>query len=437
MKLLQRILFIIFLAVTAVLLPQATQAQTNRLGDMDLDVYCRSLGQGGVFLDGNTWRCQSGVGVHLLAACVWQYGPFSIPVQEVSGDPYSWACYSRNIALTPTPFITLPPQITQAPTPTPTPTPRITQTPTPTLRPTPTATPTPTPTPAPTVLTPTPTPAQQFMTRRNIYSLSPDEVQRLVNAINTMRNTGEYQDFVDRHFQTMMTETPPNDPTTDRNVAHRGPAFLPWHRAYIYEFEERLRAIDPSITLPYWPFEQETPGTLPRVFSAGYFGGDGNRTQNDRVTDGPFASWNIVRRIARDTESGQTRLPSNTDVTSLFGNTVYSAPAYNEQSVGFVTQMEGWTGNNAPWGMHNWVHGYIGGDMITMASANDPIFFLLHANMDRLWWQWQQQRGITTFQPVAGGPAGHNLNDPLRFLLRTPTNADVLDIQNDMGYTYN
>ncbi len=441
MKLLQKLLLIAVITLLVVLTPRLATAQTNRLGGMNLDGYCQSLGQGNVMLmNNNYWMCTAGAPVNYLAACLWQYpGQYSYPTQDIPGNPYTWSCYGVTSQITPTPTLPITFQPTQPVIQTPTPTLVFTPTPTPSPTPTvtPTATPSPTATPTPTVASPSPTPTQQLMVRKSIYSLSPDEVNRLVNAINTMRADGEYQDFVNRHIQSMMTETPPNDPTTDRNVAHRGPAFLPWHRAFIYEFEERLRAIDPSVTLPYWPFEQETPGTLPRVFSAAYFGSDGNPAQNDRVTDGPFASWGIIRRIARDPETGQTRLPGTTDVTSLMQNTLYDSPNYDERSAGFVTQAEGWIGNNSPWGFHNWVHGYIGGDMGTMDSANDPIFFLVHANVDRLWWQWEQQNGITNFQPVTGGPTGHNLNDQLRFLLRVPTNADVLDIQQDMGYTYN
>ena len=41
-------------------------------------------------------------------------------------------------------------------------------------------------------------------------------------------------------------------------------------------------------------------------------------------------------------------------------------------------------------GPHAAVHGSISGDMISMCSPNDPIFFLHHAQVDRLWWLWQQ-----------------------------------------------
>ena len=58
-------------------------------------------------------------------------------------------------------------------------------------------------------------------------------------------------------------------------------------------------------------------------------------------------------------------------------------------------------------------------------AARDPLFYLLHANVDRLWarWQWLKRRfdvsSPSTFQPqgVAGDPGstavGHNLDDTL------------------------
>jgi tyrosinase len=39
---------------------------------------------------------------------------------------------------------------------------------------------------------------------------------------------------------------------------------------------------------------------------------------------------------------------------------------------------------------HGQVHVNIGGDMqSTLTSPNDPVFYLHHANVDRLWWKWQ------------------------------------------------
>lgn len=79
--------------------------------------------------------------------------------------------------------------------------------------------------------------------------------------------------------------------------------------------------------------------------------------------------------------------------------------------------------------MHNYAHGVVGGALFdpatglptplgTMAnilsSPNDPVFWLLHSNVDRLWKQWQENgHAGSDFYPVAGEPFGHNLNEPM------------------------
>jgi len=46
------------------------------------------------------------------------------------------------------------------------------------------------------------------------------------------------------------------------------------------------------------------------------------------------------------------------------------------------------------------------------ASPNDPVFWLIHANIDRLWTQWEDRFGFK-YEPLHGAPFGHNLRDPL------------------------
>ena len=101
--------------------------------------------------------------------------------------------------------------------------------------------------------------------------------------------------------------------------------------------------------------------------------------------------------------------------------------------------------------LHNYVHVWVGGSMRMMSSPQDPIFFLHHGNIDRLWALWQDD-GHREY-PVSGRPYGHNLDDLMwpwdgdesitvgwvqnfipRFnqLFRP---RDVLDYR-DMGYSY-
>ena len=69
------------------------------------------------------------------------------------------------------------------------------------------------------------------------------------------------------------------------------------------------------------------------------------------------------------------------------------------------------------------------GTLGTTASPNDPVFWLLHANIDRLWSQWEARHG-DAYLPRSGAPQGHNLNDllnPFARLGRPVRPADLLD----------
>src|SRR5262245_10964986 len=62
-----------------------------------------------------------------------------------------------------------------------------------------------------------------------------------------------YDIFVIWHYRAMMTLTPPGN-GTQRNAAHSGPAFLPWHRYLLIVLEQQLQRVlgDINFGLPYW-----------------------------------------------------------------------------------------------------------------------------------------------------------------------------------------
>jgi hypothetical protein len=35
-------------------------------------------------------------------------------------------------------------------------------------------------------------------------------------------------------------------------LGYSTPEFLPWHRLFVWQFENALRLIDPNVTIPYW-----------------------------------------------------------------------------------------------------------------------------------------------------------------------------------------
>ena len=92
--------------------------------------------------------------------------------------------------------------------------------------------------------------------RKNANTLTPGERDRFVSAFAKLNNqgAGRFVDFRDMHTSVSSPQ------------AHGAPGFLPWHRAYLLDLERELQAIDPSVSLPYWRFDQPAPNIFTRDF---------------------------------------------------------------------------------------------------------------------------------------------------------------------------
>lgn len=83
----------------------------------------------------------------------------------------------------------------------------------------------------------------------------------------------------------------------------------------------------------------------------------------------------------------------------------------------------------------NRVHVFVGEDMLLSTSPNDPVFYLNHRNVDRIWERWMQpspQGHEHVYVPPQSAPAslsGHRINNELLFpLAPSATPADMLDV---------
>ncbi|WP_429650434.1 tyrosinase family protein, partial [Skermanella aerolata] len=273
--------------------------------------------------------------------------------------------------------------------------------------------------------------------RKNQASLTLSERAAFVAAVRALKANGAYDTFVAQHRAAFLAGR--NDP------AHNGPGFLPWHREYLLRFERALQSIDPSVSLPYWDW---TVDNLPAssLWDSSFMGGNGSGS-DERVTTGPFAhatgQWTLTVLDPGETDpflkrslGGMGRLPTQTEVDSALVVPYDQAPWHFQSGVGGGSFRAGLEG-----GIHNPGHMWVGGSMMAMSSPNDPVFWLHHCNIDRLWVDWQLKYESEPYLPASGTPnvvSGHALDDPMppwHLEPASPTPRSVLD-HHALGYAY-
>ncbi len=167
------------------------------------------------------------------------------------------------------------------------------------------------------------------------------------------------------------------DPATDPGQQR----FLPWHRVYLHQFELLLQSVHPDLTVPYWdwtnPAEQAVPGWLATVRPTVNI----PRPGPGRVTVTRFPGTRGFTLAAAIDGTANPAVAALADVENA-GN--FTAFASGLESI------------------HDLVHVWVGGRRGTMSFLDrapaDPLFWMHHANIDRLWWRWHtnpQNRGQT------------------------------------------
>lgn len=263
---------------------------------------------------------------------------------------------------------------------------------------------------------------------------------------------------------------------------HGWERFLPWHRVYLYEFEQALQDHCPDVTMPWWDFpaeryHPEDPGSgaiLPEAFKAflteasvRWLRSQGLPAAIETLTGKHYASpqsfYAAVTEATKDPKyvAGDYRkrlIDALLEANSLWyplrypgefgkGKTINTRVHYHyptredlDEILALRTFRDfgggslyvdsfGFLDQNPHNTMHIWTGGYNStspakaqasddpadrnkmvsvarrkfhqredlyseppnGDMFSNLTASyDPIFWPVHANIDRLWWKWQQ-----------------------------------------------
>jgi len=282
--------------------------------------------------------------------------------------------------------------------------------------------------------------------RKNVRNLSTDEKRWFVEALYEVRNRdsvlhpgsqSRYDDFVEIHRDAMSTLPDP---------AHGDSAFFPWHRELLGQCEKELQVTHPQVRIPYWDWTREqASGDSGFPFTYDFLGPNGDPGDDDRVKREPGATspyphpfdpdnWDITVKDGGEPDYLQRSFGTWFDAPELpENNSAVTGTSWSYRNAIDNIGYESHRGGSES--IHNLVHRWCNGNMLTASSPNDPVFFLHHAAIDRMWSLWQGRNA----PPVAdryvntSGAIGHVETQPMVFGMGTPpwagsiTPADVID----------
>src|SRR5215216_6300022 len=153
--------------------------------------------------------------------------------------------------------------------------------------------------------------------------------------------------------------------------------FLPWHRMYLLFFERIIQRVtnNPSFALPYWDYTSSSSPSGPRL---------PNRFINPANASNPLFRANRRPAVNAGNPIDQSS-PGALNLDALKQCSYSSVgPAVQGFNLALDSNLHGsvhvLTGNNLGMGRIPW-------------AANDPIFWLHHCNIDRLWASWNAAPG--------------------------------------------
>ena len=227
--------------------------------------------------------------------------------------------------------------------------------------------------------------------RKNATKLNAGEIKRLLKALNDhhdLANGGlasRYEKYVRAHEKGFGVGIHRN----------RDPRFLPlflaWHRAFLLSIERELQEFDASVTLPYWRFDRDDPSAEDEnriaIFTPDFMGTVSGELSHlgsfivEFSEENPLSGWQVRNEpLTRDSNGIRAVIPRDR-LDALFHENGALGRRSTYQFVNSTIEFR----------YHNGAHREIGGALLRQDSPADPLFFLLHANVDRAWALWQEK----------------------------------------------
>lgn len=203
--------------------------------------------------------------------------------------------------------------------------------------------------------------------RKNYNEMTSLERDNLINAFYQLRTGPDLiNDMAVFHGAFFNFDDTPNADQPDLHFnlpdEPQRDIFLAWHRYFVFELEQAMKNINPYITVPYWntTIDRQTTSPLWNQNFMGQFNAD----------------WNLNRNFG---VGGS--LPMPTDLTQVQAETDFLT---------YSNMLE-----RGP--VHHGAHRWVGGAMSATVSPRDPVFFLHHAFVDKVWQEWEDNRQSSSF----------------------------------------
>jgi tyrosinase len=150
---------------------------------------------------------------------------------------------------------------------------------------------------------------------------------------------------------------------------HNSWLILPWHRAYLWYFEEICRELTGrnDFALPYWNWT--TNPQIPAVFWG----------ESSALFHSP--------RTATPSSSAPDFAVGPTVIDNILSETNFIAFASDPVALNDASE-HGPAAGPLETTPHNGIHNFVGGEMGTLMSPLDPIFWTHHSRVDELWVEW-------------------------------------------------
>lgn len=210
--------------------------------------------------------------------------------------------------------------------------------------------------PEPTVApTPEPTPVACDTTRRSITDSANPHVQTFIDGVKQLKATGEYDELTKQH----------GNATTFFRF-HKNAMFLPWHRWYVWQLEQKIRNITGCFAMPYWDWSADAAD--PMASPLWNIVGEAN-TNGSCLTTGPFVDFKGAYDgdcIRRNTNPENAKLFTREELMEL----IHANQTFIEWSHHFED-----TAHARP-------HLLVAKQMSSMPAPDDPLFYLHHAFTD-------------------------------------------------------